>query len=138
MGILGFLDKEKISHSQDEIKEIIKPDNDKKNRRLSDSEKLDLILAQLKALTIAISEHDRHLTIVNTGLINRITESLRRKKEIPQSKRMEAEKMINSAYTRVEAVEKLKSIGISQATAYRYTEDFVEKTQPAQEKPAQA
>jgi len=123
MGISELLKRVDISHSE----------NENKNRKLSQDEKLDEILAQLKALCIVVSQHDQHLTAVNNNLLKTITELMERKKEIPRGKKLEAEDIIKRAKDRTEAIEKLKSIGISQATAYRYTKIFEEEKKEAVE-----
>ena len=121
MGISELLKKADISH----------PENENKNRKLSQDEKLDEILAQLKALCIVFSQHDQHLTMVNNNLLKTINELMERRKEIPRGKKLEAEDIIKRAKDRTEAIEKLKSIGISQATAYRYTKIFEEEKKEA-------
>jgi hypothetical protein len=103
---------------------VTNTESDKKNRKLSQDEKLDEIMAELKALSIVISQHDQHLTLINNNLISHINELMERRKEMPKEKRIEVEKIIENAKSRSEAIEKLKTIGISQATAYRYTELF--------------
>jgi Na+/phosphate symporter len=123
MGISELLKRVDISHSE----------NENKNRKLSQDEKLDEILAQLKALCIVVSQHDQHLTAVNNNLLKTITELMERKKEISRGKKLEAEDIIKRAKDRTEAIEKLKSIGISQATAYRYTKIFEEEKKEAVE-----
>lgn len=121
MDIYGLLRKASLSH----------PENEKKNRRLSQDEKLDDIMAQLKAICIVISQHDQHLTVVNNNLQACINELMERRKEIPKGKKIEVEDIIIKSKSRAEAIEKLKTIGISQATAYRYTEHFKEDSKKA-------
>ena len=127
MGISELLRKADFSHSENEKKDIVNNENDKKNRKLSQDEKLDEILAELKALCIVIIQHDQHLTSVNNNLQSLINEIMEKRKEIPKGKKLEAEDIIKKAKSRAEAIEKLKTIGISQATAYRYTELFEEE-----------
>jgi hypothetical protein len=129
MSISGLLKKAKFSHSQDEKQEIINAENDKKNRKLSQDDKLDLILAELRVLSIVISKVDQHLTTVDNNLLSHITELMEKRKEIPKGKKLEAENIIRKANSRAEAIEKLKAIGISQATAYRYTELLEEENE---------
>jgi hypothetical protein len=129
MGIFEPLKKAKFSHSQDEKQEIINIENDKKNRKLSQDDKLDLILAELRVLSIVISKIDQHLTTVDNNLLSHITELMEKRKEIPKGKKLEAENIIRKANSRAEAIEKLKAIGISQATAYRYTELLEEENE---------
>jgi response regulator of citrate/malate metabolism len=54
---------------------------------------------------------------------------MEKRKEIPKGKKLEAENIIRKANSRAEAIEKLKAIGISQATAYRYTELLEEENE---------
>jgi hypothetical protein len=129
MSISGLLKRAKNSHSQDEKQEIINAENDKKNRKLSQDDKLDLILAELRVLSIVISKVDQHLTTVDNNLLSHITELMEKRKEIPKGKKLEAENIIRKANSRAEAIEKLKAIGISQATAYRYTELLEEENE---------
>jgi hypothetical protein len=129
MDIFEPLKKAKFSHSQDEKQEIINAENDKKNRKLSQDDKLDLILAELRVLSIVISKVDQHLTTVDNNLLSHITELMEKRKEIPKGKKLEAENIIRKANSRAEAIEKLKAIGISQATAYRYTELLEEENE---------
>lgn len=116
MGISELLKKADTSH----------PEIDKKNK-LTQDEKLDDILAELKAISFVISQHDQHLTAVENNILEHINELMERKKEIPAEKKIEAEDIIKNAKSRAEAIEKLISIGISQATAYRYTEVLEKK-----------
>lgn len=127
MGISELLKKADFSHSQSEKGEFINTENDKNLRRLSQDEKMDLILAELKALSVVISKIDQHLTTIDNNFLSRINELMERKKEIPKEKKLEAENIIKKSNSRAEAIEKLKAIGLSQATAYRYTESFKEK-----------
>ena len=122
MGISDLFKKAKDSHSHDENETIINTDNDKKSHSFSQTEKMDEIIAQLKALSLALSQHDHHLTLFNNNLLNHINELSARRKEVPEAKRLEVENILKKTKDRSEAIEKLKSIGISQATAYRYTE----------------
>jgi hypothetical protein len=122
MGIFNIFRKSKLSHYQDEKPIIINTDNEKKVHTPSHDEKLDQILAELKALYVIISQHDHHLTIVDNNIISHITELMVRKKEIPEGKKLEVENIIKNAKGRSDAIEKLKALGVSQATAYRYTE----------------
>lgn len=129
MSISGLLKKAKFSHSQDEKQEIINNENNEKSHKLSQDEKLDLILAELRVLSIVISKVDQHLTTVDNNLLSHITELMEKRKEIPKGKKLEAENIIRKANSRAEAIEKLKAIGISQATAYRYTELLEEENE---------
>ena len=122
MGISDLFKKAKNSHYQDENEVIINTDNEKKSHSLSQNEKMDEMIALLKALNIAISQHDHHLTLFNNNIINHINELSARRKEVPEGKRLEVENILKKNKNRSEAIEKLKAIGISQATAYRYTE----------------
>jgi hypothetical protein len=123
MGVLESLKRVKISQIQDEKPGIITPENGE-NRKPSQDEKLDQILAELKSISAVLVQHDQHLTAVDNNILSHVTEMMERKKEIPEGKRLEAENIIRKSKSRAEAIEKLKAIGISQATAYRYTEDF--------------
>jgi hypothetical protein len=123
MGIFNIFRRSKLSHYHDDKHFIINNDNDKSHKAVQD-EKLDQILAELKAIYVIISQHDHHLTMVDNNIISHITELMVRKKEIPEGKKLEAENILKTAKDRAEAIEKLKSIGVSQATAYRYTEFF--------------
>ena len=114
MGISEILKKADLSN----------PENDKKNHKLSQDDKLDEILSELKAIYIVISKLDQHITAVDNNLMGHINELMERKKEIPVEKKLEVEDIIKKAKSRTEAIEKLRAIGISQATAYRYTELF--------------
>jgi hypothetical protein len=122
MGIFNIFRRSKLSHYHDEKQILINNDNEKRVHTSSQDEKLDQILAELKALYVIISQHDHHLTIVDNNIIGHITELMVRKKEIPEGKKLEVENIIKNAKGRSEAIERLKSIGVSQATAYRYTE----------------
>ena len=116
MGISELLKKADISHLDID-----------KSHKLSQDEKLDDILAELKAISVVISQHDQHLTTVENNILEHINELMERKKEIPTEKKLEVEDIIKNAKSRAEAIEKLISIGISQATAYRYTEILEKK-----------
>jgi hypothetical protein len=122
MGISDIFKKAKNSHSQNENEVVINTDNEKKSHALSQSEKMDEIIALLKGLTAAIVQHDHHLTIVNNNIQSHISELSARKKDIPEDKKIEVEGILKKTKDRGEAIEKLKAMGISQATAYRYTE----------------
>jgi hypothetical protein len=126
MGFSDLLKRPKDSHSQPENEAIITSDNDKSTHSLSKDEKMDEIIALLKALTMVISQHDHHLTLVNNSLSNRINELAARKKGVSEAKKIEVENILRKHKNRVEAIEKLKAIGISQASAYRYTESLKE------------
>jgi hypothetical protein len=131
MSIFGFLKRSKTSLSQGENQPVISSDNVEKPVKVSQDEKLDLILAELRALSAVFVQHDQHLTTVDNNLLSRINELMERKKEIPNEKKAEAENIIRKSSTRAEAIEKLEALGISQATAYRYTESFDEDKKKA-------
>jgi len=105
-------------------KEIIKPEKEKPFLITSENEKLDQILTELKALYVLLSQHDQHLSRVNDNVIDHVSELMIRKKEIPETKKLEVEAILKESKTRAEAIEKLRTLGISQASAYRYT-DFL-------------
>jgi hypothetical protein len=128
MGIFNIFRKSKLSHYHDDKHFLINSDNDKSHAAVHD-EKLNQILAELKAIYVIISQHDHHLTVVDNNIISHITELMVRKKEIPEGKKLEAENILKTAKDRAEAIEKLKSIGVSQATAYRYTEFFKDENE---------
>lgn len=94
-------------------------ENEKIDQVLKDTGQL---LTEVKSLYIKMVQHDQHLSQVDTDIIARLSELAVRKNEVPESKKLDIERILSESNTRQEAIDKLKSIGIPQSSAYRYTE----------------
>lgn len=116
-----------LSYAENENKPFSLAENEKINYSHDKNEKkLDDILTELAVLKALAMKHDQHLDVVNSSIDSRLTELMIRKRYIPSPKIAEVDKVIAESKTRQEAIDKLLSMGFSQATAYRKTESLAE------------
>lgn len=116
---MSFLDRFRKKEIPKPEKESVLPD------KIIDNSSLEQLLTKidvkLDALNIKLYQHDMHLSKVDENIIEHLTELMIRKREIPESKKLEAETILKEATNRKEAIDKLLALGVSIATAYRYT-----------------
>jgi hypothetical protein len=119
--------KEQIPNPENEKKEqYLKLENDKKVITYhDDSERMNQVLTEIKALYILLRDHDDHLTLVDNNIIGHISELMTRKKIASEEVKLEVEAILKTSSDRKEAIERLRDIGIPQSTAYKYTEFLI-------------